>query len=153
MTTPHDVFDPGDGWRRASHEEWVEADVSLALNERGGGVTYWVREAPVPPLPTEPYTVIRVEWKEGLRRDARELVRWSATWESEDNLLAPEELANRITGFEVLAEPCSQHYGHEDIEEARRETAQAVLDRALEEHARDENGWHDRVAREFGVSS
>jgi hypothetical protein len=99
-------------------------------------------QEPVPPLPTEPYTVIRVTWEEGLApdngADVLLLTHWGA-WSVNMHRYKPEQLRALITGWEPLAEP-------------RAVTAKAVL-RSLESG---KGIYSERLAfieREFGVTS
>lgn len=138
------AFNPGDGWELGvtgpsrSGEEYIEHVV-------GGEYRRWFRTHPVPALPTEPYTVIRVEWKRGCRAGMGDVLtkmpnidRW-VDWGGQTT----NDVTGRLTRFEVLAEP-------------RAVTAKAVLD-AVREH--DNEGLStfrrslDRIARDFGVSS
>jgi len=124
---------------------------------------------PVPPLPTEPYTVIRVTWKPPYeeRPDVLMLVNDGHSWQCYGQHDTPRYLADRISAFEVLSErraviakavraeffaDVSVDARH-DRENVRRETAKAVLDRIsdeLDDGMRRE--WLTTIAREFGVS-
>lgn len=58
MTTPHDRFEPGDGWREVHHDEETDGRRTVReYDEHGMTEHVWVREDPVPSLPTEPYPV------------------------------------------------------------------------------------------------
>jgi hypothetical protein len=132
-------YDPGPGWREVDTSASSAEDHTLRLVERGGRILQaWVREESVSPLPTEPYTVIRVtsdidelkgDYALGLDR----------RWWSLGRGIYIEYFGPGLTAFEVLAEP-------------RAVTAKAVLDRiASEPWAReiDLTKW----ATEFGVTS
>lgn len=131
------------------HRVWIgygaERQGDLVLESRYGEMLV---EREVPLLPTAPYTVIRVHWRGVdpewgdvmiLRWDGR---RWSYL---SGGSIDPQSLAERISGFEVLAEPCGSHYGAEDLKQTERDTAKAVLDRVLDFIA--------VIAREFEVES
>lgn len=131
-------FDPGPGWREVTDSEYRHSLGQPRLlstdGSQGQGTRYWVREAPVPPLPTAPYTVIRVTWKDTGDQE-RLVLSDSGTWWGP---LMADGLRERITSFEVLSEP-------------RAVTAKAVIDRVSEMWTGDERIWD--VAREFGVES
>lgn len=122
-------IDTREGWRKVNLSEYYNArkrhETTLVLDDNPGSPTFWVREEPVPPLPTEVGVSI-----ETTREGTSEKQRWfcsGAHWWliGSTTVRTATDLAASITGFEVLAEPCSQHYGHEDLEKVRRETAAA----------------------------
>ena len=141
-------FDPGEGWRR----------VTAFTGHTGERIQWWsgtewhnwIREEPVPPLPTEPYTVIRCSYptSESVR------VRLpNGTWNGQSDDYVRAEL----TGFEVLAEPrdVNDERYVKGYDAARRETAKAVLDRILPYvdayYISGDGNPIDEIAREFGV--
>jgi hypothetical protein len=105
-------FNPGPGWRQVDKFPGYDHEHVAAVTPQGKSL-YWVREPPVPPLPTAPYTVIRAWWGTDT---------WSALTLAEDgawlsargNAYNDDELAQMVR-FEVLSEP-------------RAVTAKAVLD-------------------------
>lgn len=127
----NDTFDPGPGWRPLADDEILDEHAESLTWGNAYSRLAWTREAPVPPLPTAPYTVIRVpsgqEWWRDLRGNWRDLVNGELV-----SFLG-------VTSFEVLSEP-------------RAVTAKAALDRAA--MSLEANGaipdFRD-VAREFGV--
>ncbi len=128
-------FNPGEGWREVTFDKAVRPYVASYPDEKTG--RYWVREEPVPPLPTEPWTVIRVNWKHQVdgSPDVLMLLDYMSAWAYNMTRIKPEHLAERITGFKVLAapvipddEPVVLETTHElRLEQVRRETAKAVL--------------------------
>jgi hypothetical protein len=140
-------FDPGPGWREVTEREWlstpIDADhLELASN---GKIRHWVREVPVPALPTAPYTVIRVTWRDD-QRDPDEYALMVGTgtgkWAyllTDAGTFSSDVLATLITSFEVLSEP-------------RAVTAKAVLDHIWNENGGPVNGYVD-LAKHYGVES
>jgi hypothetical protein len=141
-------FDPGKGWVNQQFHS-LDDEVprgTVAFREEDGSWSYWVREAPMPPLPTAPYTVIRVTWRRdfplpgGVGPTSDRVLDSIGNWQpiTPGGTYRPASLQRDITGFEVLSEP-------------RAVTAKAVLDEVA--------GWietteaYDEVAREFGVES
>lgn len=163
-------FNPGDGWREVGVDE-ANAQESIRHATRDS-MRYWVREAPVPPLPTEPYTVIRVTWREdsdyARRRVNPVLIRQPETayhqwaWSDDgDSFGDDSDVRSKVTGFEVLAEPRPLPLDTDDDfeERVRRETAKAVLEAvrkigliqiALLANPRNAAAF-DAIARDFGV--
>ena len=143
-----DTFDPGPGWRKT---DGFEADnVKSGPDPRvvefwdGRGWTYWVREVPVPLLPTQPYTVIRVTWDDGAETTEDLILSEDDGWV---NLANDHPLAlGPMISFEILSEP-------------RAVTAKAVLLAAWDEIRGDDSLGGDvwdafgGTAREFGVTS
>jgi len=96
------AFDPGEGWREVRSTDALQGRDQLVLYPNGGRTAdrrYWVREDLMPPLPTVPYTVIRVTWKDG--QPAKEYALIGGRW----GVMRPDELAEQMAGFEVLSEP------------------------------------------------
>lgn len=136
-------FQPGEGWREIDVNTRHTGKDMIAFYPRGEQENRaWVREDPVPPLPTAPYTVIRPNFK-----DQELTTGWpeamllgsDGNWRASGWFRTAPNLAREITGFEVLAEPLAV-------------TAKAVLDRiASEPWARevDLSKWRS----EFGVES
>lgn len=103
-----EYIDTRDGWREISGTESSSGQDILVLRIGGRAGRYqnryWVREDPVPPLPTVRNTVIRVSC------DGPEAGCWflggEFWWQIGSELeLSTEDLHERIAGFEVLAEP------------------------------------------------
>lgn len=69
----------------------------------------------VPPLPTSPYTIIRVETPFDVKIDC--VLRKDGTW-WDIRGVAERNLKN-IVAWELLAEPCDEHYGAKDLDRAR----------------------------------
>ena len=120
-------FNPGEGWREVRYGAELSGHEHITWDSTGladSTARIWVREEPVPPLPTEPYTVIRVTWKDEVTRQLLEddlmLDIDGMYWLDAGDEIAPEALTKRIAGFEVLSEP-------------RAVTAKAVLDRIASE--------------------
>ena len=132
-----DHIDTSDGtWREVPADTPAEAGRDRLVFDGVDRTRIWVKEEPVPPLPTEPDTLISVYWLHHTARPRRgRLVFNGAAWCAVApgmGAYMPRELAEIITGFEVLAEPLPHRWlTHE--EEVRRETAKAVLDRIAEE--------------------
>lgn len=136
------AFEPGPGWRELADDEvpnpWLREIVAWYAD--GQNIKRrWVSEVPVPPLPTVPYTVIRVTWHQAdvpyeliLRDEDRG---WYFVG-TEDHL-QPETLAAKITGFEIVSEP-------------RAVTAKAVLD-FVDLTDGLSGGTYRAAAAEFGV--
>jgi hypothetical protein len=133
-------FDPGPGWVEVSPTE-ATANREYVKHNTADTVQVWVREVPVPALPTAPYTVVRIEQ----RNDARPAVLTLAEdgyWylvESTATRHSTATLAGLIAGFEVLAEP-------------RAVTAKAVLDRVVETAILVRRDQIELIREEFGVS-
>jgi hypothetical protein len=49
-----DTFDPGPGWKLADAKEQQNGEELVLFDDNGRRKRVWVREVPVPPLPTEP---------------------------------------------------------------------------------------------------
>lgn len=130
------AWTPGPGWREVSGTAQTP---DLVQYMDGLPIRLWVRESPVPPLPTEPYTVIRPEWKNGpLDSDKLWVLDEEGLWGAAG--WDPSVLADCITGFVVLAEP-------------RAVTAKAVIDRAREHFLYDDaRRYLSNLATEFGVT-
>ena len=126
-------FDPGPGWREVIGTQATPAP--CVSYSDGQVVRRWVREAPVPPLPTEPYTVIRAALPNGT---SDVFIRNELGWYLLGEMEAPVHPLN-FTAFEVLSEP-------------RAVIAKAVLDRC-EELAGYPVSIVQTVRREFGASS
>jgi hypothetical protein len=110
-------FNPGPGWREVDPTETSGREVVSHFPVGAKAGRYWVREAPVPPLPTAPYTVISVT--ESTDPDLRGQVLTfdgAGYWSNSGHTLGPASMARRVQAFEVLSEP-------------RATTAKAVLDR------------------------
>lgn len=119
-------FDPGTGWREV--ERPVAAVAPEAVSHRKDHIVRtWIPKEPMRPLPTEQYTVIRVAWAGASSAGIRCLVdgRWQPV--TPGGTMDPEILVTRITDWELLAEPCNEHYGAEDLKRVERDTARAVL--------------------------
>jgi len=157
-----DYIDTREGWVR--HEIQgatpIRDEEHVVMEYQGHqAVAYWLPEVSVPPLPTEPYTVIRAHWKG--HDSAFGDVMWLAadgTWRyGNGDRVHAADLAEGMSGFEVLAEPCHAHYGAEDLKRAERDTARAVLERVRQELPLGHDGtslrYLDEIAREFGVES
>lgn len=174
-------FNPGSGWREYSLNDMAR-DEENCLVLYGGGMRpdrVWYPEEPVPPLPTEPYTVIRVRWAEKIHRPDVLVLR-GGTWDGLGWNWAEsvEEVQARITGFEVLARPTvtdeawatirreareeaerdvadhEERHGEKMKAIVRRETAKAVIDR-VRIHLPDvspDSSIMAAIAREFEVS-
>lgn len=109
---------------------------------------------PVPPLPTEPYTVIRGWWSTELSTDLW-LTRFSY-WVSQNGTKYDGEDLTQLVRFEVLAVPEITALKNRDAL-VRRETAAAVIDRMRSLAEKDWPGWLDskyltNLATEFGVT-
>lgn len=151
------AFQPGDGWREVSG---TAEQPDLVEYIDGLPVRLWVREEPVPALPTAPYTVIRVTWAAAKEPGVLTLTAAHHWVSLGGDAYRHDFVAEQISGFEVLAEP------HRDLGEytqgavdtmlrlARRETAKAVLDR-LQDLRGLKYGDRDiqTVRDEFGVES
>jgi len=132
-------FEPGEGWREITFAEGCEGGREIISYRHPGpgpsSYTYWVREDPVRPLPTEPYTVIRAALPNGT---SDVFIRNELGWYLLGEMEAPVHPLN-FTAFEVLSEP-------------RAVIAKAVLDRC-EELAGYPVSIVQTVRREFGASS
>lgn len=152
-----------------SDREKIRAVLLESLPE-GGPWAHWVdgvmnrigqagEEDPVPPLPTEPYTVIGVTWDPKQTGYAGHVLvklppdayhEWSFGGDDGDGYGSAESLQREIVGFEVLAEPRAVR---------ANEVAKAVLGRLLTKLADGRIravGLHeaiDETGREFGVES
>ena len=108
-------FNPGPGWVAVEPADMVapESGVEEVLHLiPGKQVQRFVREAPVPPLPTAPYTVIRVTWKPLDAMRTYVFVLLDGFWRNKHGeVLDPAG----VDSFEVLSEP-------------RATTAKAVLE-------------------------
>lgn len=150
------AFAPGEGWAPGpgptdAYTRYEELRVTRVRRDGHGHAIAedvhdtWHRAIPadVPALPTEPYTVIRVEW------DDLHLNEWPAVlglgvghdwaWSpiGGPGLIDVNDLPKWITGFEVLSEPRAGAVKRAE-ESARRLTAKAVLDAiAVEPWARE----------------
>jgi hypothetical protein len=154
-----DYIDTREGWREATEEDYRDATEWLTAYSKSGGITRrWVREEPVPPLPTEPYTAVRVKRWTGKEHDY--LLQPDGKWllldgSGRGHAVADYTLAEDITSWELLAEPRAGAVKRAE-ESARRLTAKAVLDR-VHELQNGRNGTTDgllvAIAREFGVES
>lgn len=146
-------FDPGPGWRElppdGQMDETLDGRDLLSMGIYGGGSIHrwWARESPVPPLPTEPYTVIRVTWRDPEYLTGSHIYTLSSDryWCPQNRHAEaerPDGLAALITGWEPLAEP-------------RKVTAEAVLDRLphLDATGAQLAEWAENIAREFGGES
>lgn len=101
------------GWVEVTRREYDDArdlDRDRVTQVIDQAARYWVREEPVPPLPTEQYTVIRGTWRNG-----EECVIWlssgtglGAFWRDVEGRPV---VTQGITAFEVLAEPWSTERG------------------------------------------
>lgn len=162
------AFDPGPEWRRGNVGDWPSLKGKFIVmwdNEQPQEV--WHYKAPVSPLPTEPYTVIRVTWQD---QEAQQRKSGHVFTLFEDGLwgiASPEQIRERITGFEVLAVPVQTAEVRafdlvreeradlaRQFEEVRRETAKAIV--SFIGSIRAGTTWseiRDNVAREFGVES
>lgn len=95
-------WSPGDGWVEAPRDV-PKSTPNIRVTDEDGVVRWYVRPAPVPALPTEPYTVIRVWWGTAASTDI-----WltdEGQWVSRNGFVyTTAELSDRIR-FEVLSEP------------------------------------------------
>lgn len=143
-------FDPGEGWSEVTRqpkahyvaEHWLDTERDVWRSR------FWVRDAPVPELPTEPYTVIRVAWNDR-RRWAEVLTLVGDRWGE----YTADDLSRNITGFKVLAEPhiVRTYLMEEQRQALRRETVRAVLAR-VRSAGGTPWGTLDDIASEFGVT-
>ncbi len=148
-------FDPGEGWREATVDDVNRSKTDALIFDGLARKRYWVREEPVPPLPTENDTTILAAFRLG---DFTRLHLVDGYWHTviapKEQTWTPDSLAKSITGFEVLAMPPARV--HElpmrTDEQIRRETAKAVLDRVRQARAELRgDATLNRIAREFGV--
>jgi hypothetical protein len=110
-------FNPGPGWRDATSSELPSGVPQIVeYNADGIVVRCWLHEAPVPPLPTAPYTVIRVTWRSTGGVEVL-ILNERMKWRTLDGIHA-QAIEEDATSFEVLSEP-------------RATTAKAVLDRIV----------------------
>lgn len=113
---------PGDGWRPLAIDEILEGGGEVITYSTGADMRSWVREVPVPPLPTAPYTVIRVTYDPA--KTQYEFCLWpDYGWWSKDGGRLIEE---RITGFEVLAEPTPRVALYEEQQRVVRDVIDAA---------------------------
>lgn len=123
--------DPGEGWREVGRDEWrrMNPGRGLLLTEEDGD-RYWVREEPVPPLPTEPGYYVDTD---------------GCAWRLDTEGAWDDTFGNPMDEGQV--QPPLTRY------EPRAVTAKAVLDR-YEELAPEIGDWGARVqiARDFGVT-
>lgn len=105
-------FDTPEGWREVPSADIKPGQrylrvIDSQLSVRPDRPRYFVREEPVPPLPTERFTVIRVDWRDSQRIGARVLFNINGWY---DPVLHEKvcDLDEKITGFEVLAKPVVQ---------------------------------------------
>lgn len=136
-----DYIDTREGWREGRADKAIYPYL-VQFNSEGIG-RYWVREEPVPPLPTEPYTVIYTTGAKGYS-DWALVRRVSEDWAelAKGSVFTDEQLLRCITGFEVLSEP-------------RAVTAKTVIDYIrMDENVYDiDEEALTRASREFGVES
>lgn len=159
-------FNPGPGWREVDRDDWYNASQETLALEKGKhdpAAKYWVHEQPVPPLPTEPYTVIRVTWDPGHEGDWPSVLalgvdrEWAWSTVGGTGFIDVHDLPKWITGFEVLAAP--RHIFDVDcigrLEQVKRDTARTVLDRLPTVWAHNGDVYDTRavLAREFEVES
>jgi hypothetical protein len=151
-----DYIDTRKGWREVDKNASFPQGGLIEFGTNGNVRRQWVREEPGPPLPTEPYTVIDADL--GAEGDRYVLVRM-ADGERVHAATGYVIGSDRITGFEVLAEPHTPEWVkalvQHQVEDARRKTAKAVLDRVrgIVGVPFGSKGWYEQVAREFGVES
>ena len=96
-------FNPGEGWRLTSdYEEYRNAEDSIRLDETGAGPRFWVRESPVPPLPTAVNSAIRAYWGSELQTDL-----WLTDfgWVSRLGSVYREADMAQLVRYKVLSEP------------------------------------------------
>jgi hypothetical protein len=146
--------DLGPEWHEVTWNEWRQADRpekgSYAYLRVDDEDHYFFRVQPAPPLPTEPYTVIRVTWQDGCS-PAEVLTLVGDMWGD----YTAGNLSRNITGWEPLAEPVVP--GTPNIpkwigDAIRKETAKAVVAEYRQTFA----GYrmqHEAVAAKFGVPS
>lgn len=147
-----DHIDTRDGtWRKATAEEANRSKTDALILDALSHKSYWVKEEPVPPLPTDLWTVIRVTWRDETDETHRVLTLDHAVDDPQDlawSGLHPQALPSLITGFEVLASPERWLRDRTIREEVRREAVKAVLNRVAEEHAL-RSDQLDAIAYEF----
>lgn len=134
----NDTFEPGPGWREIALEERPTYGVLVEWIEKVA-TRAWVRKAPMPPLPTEDWTVIQGVWRDSILHEQFYLA--GGQWWSMPNQgkgYDPRHLADALQSFEVLPEPGAI-------------TAKAVLDRVWRYVGDYE--WLDNLRREYGAES
>lgn len=139
---------PGEGWREVdvNGEEAQYVVYGLAEYDQDTGAIKraWVREEPVPPLPTVPYTVIRVQQKNEAAPAVLTLADDGYWYLLEPHTVrhSARELSRIVDSFEVLAEP-------------RAVTAKALLAeaRAYVFQALAEDISFEHIAKRYGVES
>lgn len=151
-------FDPGEGWREVERDGFAPDVPYLLFAQPGQLNRVWIPEEPVPPLPTEPWTVVLVKWREPRDGATEASLMWDGyTWSAEQvGSFQVNWLRSRITGFEVLTQPSSVLDAAGEAFEAglkrvRRETAKAVLDRRRELYFEGHEFPDEQIAAEFGV--
>lgn len=140
-------FTPGEGWREMNADERYEGprrDQLMWTGTAVGDVRYFVREEPMPPLPTADGTVIDVVWSDhGRERTYNRLTLASNRWWPITNgdWHGPHFLVERIRSFEVVSEP-------------RGVTAKAVIARVRERERAfvQDTRVLGEIADEFGVT-
>lgn len=140
------------GWRRTTpgEEKWPNA-IERIEYFRDGREIGWVREEPVPPLPSQPWTLIWVVWRDRVMDAAPRALYLNPAldWYDGNQSYTPGVLSRSITSFEVLAWPADRHDAEFERQRdlmLKRTTAKAVLDRiASEPWARetDLQKWRD----------
>jgi hypothetical protein len=121
----------GNGWKMGHAPDGMRAERLKYRTEDGEWVAFH-RPEPVPPLPTEQNTVIEVTWRDDLPLLVNRLVlmgEWRLV--GSQRVFETNDLASRITDWKPLSVPMST-VGEVTIvarEQARKETARAVLDR------------------------
>lgn len=147
MTQSPSDFNLGDGWREIPDRGPVDESligrevISIGRYGGGSGIRWWVREEPVPQLPTDIGAVIT--WRES--NDAGPNV----------SVFAELETATewRVNGFDLDDADGieSRTRGKKwEILEPRAVTAQAILDHIWNENGGPVNGYTD-LAKEYGV--
>lgn len=117
-------FDPGDGWRPGPvplGDPDGRYEVLQLTTIRLGGEHLrerrtWHRpvEELVPPLPTEPYTVIRATWPQ--RVGVLTLI--DDLWHGDDGEVSTSSsIHQNIDGFQVLAQPAGEQSDRDDKED------------------------------------
>lgn len=147
-------FEPGPGWREVPYVEYrddaLPAGQTATIRVGDQDPRYFIRDEPTP-LPTEPYTVVRVTWVTGSPTGRILALGDDGLWTGR---MSPASVADSITGFEVIAEPRAGAVKRAE-ESARRLTAKAVLERVREREAAfvADTRVLTEIAREFGVES
>lgn len=128
-------FEPGEGWREVGRD--ATAERMLVLHEAGKPTRVWAEDEPVLPLPTEPYTVIRVTWRDREDRSPAEMTFLDGDWINiHGSAYSSGWLTKIVAGFEVLARPAGEEAVARVEDRVRRETAKAVLDYVEQESMR-----------------